>query len=232
MKSPRVQFVYMCVFTAVIAGCSENNTNEGPIYNDTGSPSSAVDSASETVDSELMNSANWFKLDASATFEQDALTGTTITISTFAESGEAPICVDDIDVVNFQILSPPYETIDSWWAVEWDLSSVTCTTASRLPEKLLLGMGQLHEDLAPYLSYYGVTDTSGGAYLSFGEHDDSGNEVVYAYGYLTHTEGSDGTDSSLNSETGDLGEHGLRRDGKWLIHGLFLLELKSSEAGI
>ena len=127
----------------------------------------------------------WFKLDASVTIGRGIVTSTTLTVSTFVEPDEEPICVGTVDINSFDAGDSPDEIIDTWWIVDWDISTLACSTAARMPEKLMLGMGELHEDLEPYLSNSGVTNSQGGAYVSFGELDNTEELRVYAYGYLS-----------------------------------------------
>tara|TARA_B110000037_G_scaffold214907_1_gene271530 strand:- start:727 stop:1392 length:666 start_codon:yes stop_codon:yes gene_type:complete len=216
----------MYISTILTTGCVANNTENDRAIDDTSSTTSTADSAIEYGDSELLNSAMWFNLDASATIDRGTLTSTTLTLSTFAEPTEEPLCEETITAMSLDPDTPPYETIDTWWGVEWDLSTINCSTALRLPAKIILGMGELHQDLAPYLYDAGVTDTDGGAFLSFGEPDSDQELRVYAYGYLSYTGDSETTDDGADVDTADIN---LRLDGTWDLHGLFLFPLKSIE---
>jgi hypothetical protein len=184
-----------------------------------------LDTAYESTDIDILNSAMWFTLDASVTIGKGVVTSTTLTVSTFAEPDEDPICVGSVDINSSDADDSPDEIIDTWWVVDWDTSTLTCSTAARMPEKLMLGMGELHEDLEPYLSNSGVTNSQGGAYVSFGELDNTEELRVYAYGYLTYS-GDDETtinepvnDSAIPSDSTD------RNDGPWELHGVFLFPL-------
>ena len=226
MKILRLKFAYICLLTAITTACAAPDPNKIRNPSDSSDTVYGLDTAIETTTSEILNDAMWFTLDASATIEKGFVTSTALILSTFIEPSEEPICVSSVNINSYDTVDPPDEIIDTWLSVDWDLSTLPCSAASRLPEWLMLGMGELHKDLEPYLSSSGVTNPQGGAYISYGELDDTQEERVYAYGYLSYT-GSDGTThTEPTSDSAIPDDLVVRQDGVWGLHGVFLFPLK------
>jgi len=229
MKNSLKSITSVYVSALLCTGCSTNETRAPNVGDDTSAFTITNDTSYEVVDTEVVNSAAWFSLDATVTLEEGKITSTTLTMSTYAEEHQEILCVDSLEVLDFNQLNPPYESIELWWSVDWEPSKISCTSPSRMPSNLIIGMGDFHDDLDPYLSLYEISDADGGAYISFGELDESGDERVYVYGYITQSDLDGTTQVTPDDETGDQDDSTSGTNGLWEVHGLFLFPLAETE---